>query len=294
MSKVLVTGAAGFIGVYVTKHLLAQGYEVIALTNSSKLDLQAERLSVIAADICDENLAKRLSCEIGKCQTVIHLAADIHVPGDGRTVAVNCLGTYHVVELANELEADKFIYLSSVPVIGRPVDIPVTEEHPTHPETLYHITKLTGEGIVNRVGAAGMKKVILRIPSPVGRGMRQNVFLYRMLEQCRKGQNILLYGAGGRVQNYVDVRDVAEAVRLSAVGDAEGVFLIGGESISNLRLAEKCIARTRADVQICFAGVEDAAETERWELSGEKARTVLGYAPGYTLDDTIDWIYGEE
>ena len=277
-----------------TERLLAHGYDVIALTNSNKLDLQSERLSVIEADICDENLAKRLPFVIGKCQTVIHLAADIHVPGDGRTIAVNCLGTYHVVELANELEADKFIYLSSVPVIGRPVDIPVTEGHPAYPETLYHITKLAGEEIMNRVGAAGMKKVILRIPSPVGRGMRKNVFLYRMLEQCRKGQDVLLYGAGGRVQNYVDVRDVAEAVKLSVAGDAEGVFLIGGESVSNLRLAEKCIARTGADVQICFAGVEDMEEPDRWELSGEKARMELGYMPRYTLDDTIDWIYGKE
>lgn len=294
MSKVLITGAAGFIGVYVTKHLLAQGYEVTALTNSSKLDLHSERLSVIEADICDKEFVKKVSGEIGECQTVVHLAADIRVPGDGQTITVNCLGTYHMAELANEVGADRFIYLSSMPVIGRPINIPITEEHPAHPETLYHITKLAGEGIVDHVCAAAMKKMILRIPSPVGRGMRQNVFLYRMLEQCRKGQNILLYGEGGRVQNYVDVRDIAEAVGLSAAVAAEGLFLIGGESISNLRLAEKCIARARADVQICFAGVEDSAESDRWEISGEKARTALGYTPRYTLDDTIDWICGEE
>lgn len=294
MRKVLVTGAAGFVGTCVTGHLLAQGYDVIALTNSKKLDIQSKGLTIIEADIRDERFIERISQSIEHCQTVVHLAADIHVPGDGQTIAVNCIGTYHVTKLANELKVDKFIYLSSVPVIGRPVDVPITEEHPLHPETLYHITKLTGEGIVNQVGAPEMKKVMLRIPSPVGRGMRQNVFLYRMLEQCRKGQDILLYGAGGRVQNYVDVRDIAEAVRLSIVKDAEGVFLIGGESISNLQLAEKCIARTDANVQIRFAGVEDTAESDCWEISGEKARAVLGYTPRYVLDDTIEWICGEE
>lgn len=293
MRKVLVTGAAGFVGTYVIEHLLAHGYDIIALTNSKKLDIQSERLSIIEADICDERFIKRISQSVECCQTVVHLAADIHVPGDGRTIAVNCIGTYHVTKLANELKADKFIYLSSVPVVGRPIDVPITEEHPLHPETLYHITKLAGEGIVNQVGTPGMKKIILRIPSPVGKGMRQTVFLYRMLEQCRRGQEIMLYGAGGRVQNYVDVRDIAEAVRLSIVKDAEGVFLIGGESISNLQLAEKCIARTGADVQIRFAGVEDTAESDRWEISGEKARTVLGYTPRYVLDDTIEWICRE-
>ncbi len=294
MSKVLVTGAAGFIGTYVTKRILAQGYDVIAVTNSKGLDMRSERLTVIAADICDDGFIEKVSQAAGCCRTVIHLAADIRVPGDGRTIAVNCLGTYHVAELANELGADKFVYLSSVPVIGRPVSVPITEEHPMHPETLYHITKLAGEGIVNQVGVPEMKKVILRIPSPVGREMRRNVFLYRMLEQCRSGQDILLYGSGGRVQNYVDVRDIAEAVCLSVIKDVEGVFLIGGESISNLQLAEKCIACTGAGVQIRFAGVEDAAESDRWEISGEKARAVLGYVPGYALNDTIEWIYREE
>lgn len=294
MSKILVTGAAGFIGAYVTEHLLAQEYDVIAMTNSKKLDMRSERLTIIEADICDEDFVNKILRVIGQCQVVIHLAADIRVPGDGGTITANCLGTYQVVELANQLGADKFIYLSSVPVIGKPVDVPITEEHPTHPETLYHITKLTGEEIVKNVGALEMKKVMLRIPSPIGRGMRHNIFLYRMLEQCRKGQDILLYGAGGRVQNYVDVRDIAEAVGLSLVRDTEGVFLIGGESISNLQLAEKCIARTKAGVQIRFAGVEDAAEAERWEISGEKAKAVLGYEPRYMLEDTIDWIYGEE
>lgn len=294
MSKILVTGAAGFIGVYVAEHLLAHGYDVVALTNSKKLGMWAERLTVIEADICDEDFVRSLAGTIGKCSAVVHLAADIRVPGDGRTIAVNCLGTYHVTMLANELGADKFIYLSSVPVIGKPVNVPITEEHPLNPETLYHITKLAGEGIVNQVGASKMKKLMLRISSPVGRGMRQNVFLSRLLEQCRKGEDILLYGSGGRVQNYVDVRDIAEAVGLSLAKEAEGVFLIGGESISNLQLAEKCIACTNADVPIRFAGVEDAAESDRWEIDGEKAKAVLGYEPRYMLDDTIAWIRREE
>lgn len=293
MSKILITGAAGFIGTYVTEHLLAQGYDVVALTNSEKLNMQSERLTIVKVDICDEGIVKEVSQTVGQCQTVVHLAADIHVPGDGQTIQVNCLGTYHVTELANELKADKFVYMSSVPVIGKPTVVPVTEEHPLQPKTLYHITKLTGESIVDQVGRPEMSKIILRIPSPVGRGMRQNAFLYRIIEQCRKGQDILLYGSGGRVQNYIDVRDIAEAVRLSVEKEAEGVFLIAGESVSNLQAAEKCIACTNASSQITFSGVEDAEETDRWEISGKKAKEVLGYAPRHALKETIEWIYSE-
>lgn len=293
MSKILITGADGFIGTYVTKHLLAQGHDVIALTNSEKLHIQSERLTFITADIRDEEFIKKVSQAIGGCQTVVHLAADIHVPGDGRTIQVNCLGTYHVTVLANELKADKLIYMSSVPVIGKPTVVPVTEDHPLQPKTLYHITKLAGEGIVNQVGRPEMSKIILRIPSPVGRGMRHNAFLYRIIEQCHEGQDILLYGAGGRVQNYIDVRDIAEAVRLSVDKEAEGVFLIAGESVSNLQMAEKCIACTNARVKIVFSGVEDAEESDRWEISVEKAKEVLGYVPRYALKETIEWIYSE-
>lgn len=293
MSRIVITGATGFIGTYVTKHLLAQGYDVIALTNSGKMDMWSEGPTTVKADICDEGFVKKASQAIGRCRTVVHLAADIHVPGDGRTIQVNCLGTYHVTELANELKADKLIYMSSVPVIGKPTVVPVTEDHPLQPKTLYHITKLAGEGIVNQVGRPEMSKIILRIPSPVGRGMRHNAFLYRIIEQCHKGQDILLYGAGGRVQNYIDVRDIAEAVRLSVDKEVEGVFLIAGESVSNLQMAEKCIACTNAHVKIVLSGVEDAEETDRWEISGERAKEVLGYMPRYALKETIEWIYSE-
>lgn len=68
--------------------------------------------------------------------------------------------------LANRLETDKLIYMSSVPVIGILIHIAVKEEHPLQPKTLYNITKLTGESVVSQVGRKDMAKIILRIPSP--------------------------------------------------------------------------------------------------------------------------------
>ena len=293
MSRIVITGAAGFIGTYVTEHLLDQGYEVIALINAGGLNIQSERLTVVQADICDEAFTQKISQDVGHCHVVVHLAADINVPGDGQTIMVNCLGTYHVTELANKLGADKFIYMSSVPVIGRPLYLPVTEEHPLQPKTLYHITKLAGEDIVNQVGRPEMSKIILRIPSPIGRGMRHNTFLYRVLEQCYKGQDLSIYGSGKRVQNYIDVRDIAEAVKLAVIKDAEGVFLVSGTGISNLQLAEKCATCTNSGVQIHFAGVEDTEEADHWEISSARAKEVLGYEPQYDLRKTIEWIYSE-
>lgn len=291
MSRIVITGAAGFVGNYVIRSFLTHGYDVTALINSKELNIQSERLTVVQADVCDEAFVQKASRMIGACQAVVHLAADINVPGNGRTIIVNCLGTYHVVELANRLGADKFIYMSSVPVIGSPVYIPVTEEHPLQPKSLYHITKLAGENIVNQIGRPEMSKIILRIPSPIGRGMRHNTFLYHILEQCYRAQDLLVYGAGKRVQNYIDVRDIAEAVRLSIVKEAEGIFLIAGESISNLKLAENCITYTNAGVQIRFGDMEDAEEADRWELSGVRAKEILGYVPRYALKETIEWIY---
>ena len=291
MSRIVITGAAGFVGSYVISHLLAHGYDVTAITNARELNIRSERLTVVQANVCDETFVQKISQDIGHCHAVVHLAADTNVPGDGQTIMVNCLGTYHVTELANRLGADKVIYMSSVPVIGSPIYIPVKEDHPLQPKTLYHITKLTGESIVNQVGRPEMAKIILRIPSPIGRGMRHHTFLYRLLEQCYKGQDLSIYGAGKRVQNYIDVRDIAEAVGLSIVKEAEGIFLIAGKSISNLQLAENCVAYTNAGVQIHLGSVEDTEESDRWELSGERAKETLGFAPQYDLKETIEWIY---
>lgn len=290
MEKVLVTGATGFIGSYVTEELLKQGYDVIALIHKRSMQLD-KRVTVIEADICDERVIDQLAHRLDKCRILIHLAANLDMQGSDRTILTNCLGTYHLACLANIISVEKFIYVSSIPIIGVPQYLPVTEEHPVKPETLYHITKFAGEQIINQVCSKSMKTITLRIPAPIGVGMRKNNYLSVLLEKCRNNETIEIYGQGKRRQNYIDVRDIALAVMCSILSDRSGLFLIAGKrEITNRDLAFLCKKITNSSSEILWGMRRDPEETNQWIISNKKAEQELGFIPQYELEETIRWI----
>ena len=289
--KVFVTGAGGFIGKYVTELLARQGYYVVAAIHETSLPINAAM--VIKTDISQEAMVWQISKKIGNCKAVIHLAANLDMAGSSQTIRTNCLGTYHIACLANELKAEKCIYLSSVPVIGEPKYLPVTEEHPANPHTLYHITKYAGEQIVRQVCNQGMDRIILRIPSPIGRGMSEKNYLSFLLRKCWANEKIELYGQGMRRQNYVDVRDVASAILCCITQKASDLYLIAGkQEISNRALAFICKERTHSSSEIVWGLREDPEEGNQWILSSRKAEEELGFFPKYEIEETIQWIIG--
>lgn len=294
MSKtVLLTGASGFIGSYVLTKLLTENYHVIALTHSNHIipSVSNAHLEIITTDISDEGMISMILSKVQQCDCLVHLAANISMTGSCETIYVNCLGTYHLICLANQLSVKKFIYLSSIPVIGTPEFLPVTETHPVHPESLYHITKYMGEQMLFSLCPPAMKKIVLRIPSPIGIGMNPNNYLSFLLRKCFQSETIEVYGQGLRTQNYIDVRDVADAISHALIFGTSGLFLIAGEkSITNKDLAFLCKEITHSASPIIFGAKADPEEEKQWIISTQKAAHQLYFSPKYSLIDTLSWI----
>lgn len=289
--RVLVTGAAGFIGRYTIKKLQEMGYEVIALVRPGRKE-RNRTVQTFEADISDANRLSVVFAQVKQCDVVIHLAANIDMEDAEGIISVNCGGTYHVITLAKQLSAKKFIYISSIPVIGEPRVLPVTEEHMVKPQTLYHISKYMGEQMVQTLCPLNMQKVILRIASPIGVGMRENNYLSVLLKKCYRNEGIELYGRGLRIQNYIDVRDIASAIVCAVEVNCEGVFLIAGkQEITNRELAFLCKEITESSVEIIWGKREDLEEKRQWIIAADKARKQLGFVPEYKLRDTIYWIW---
>ena len=289
---VFVTGAAGFIGRYTVEALLKAGYEVTALVRK-KLQKQDISAAVVEGDLNEPEITENPEILTKKCRIWIHLAANLNMQGSDQTILTNCLGTYHAIRLAEISGAKCFIYLSSIPVIGVPKILPVTEEHPIEPKTLYHITKYAGEQMVMQQLSGKMQTVVLRIPSPVGVGMNPHHFLAVLLRKCRKNETIELYGEGKRSQNYIDVRDIAAAVLCSIDAGRSGLYLIAGrKEIANRDLAFLCKELTGSSSEIIWGKREDPQEKEQWVISGEKAHRELGFLPQYDILKTICWMIG--
>jgi nucleoside-diphosphate-sugar epimerase len=223
------------------------------------------------------------------CDVLVHCAALISKSLTDRAVSlVNAAGTQQVIEAAGLLGARTLIYISSVPIIGKPTHLPVDEDHPVNPPTAYHAAKLYGEHLMGLARTTSLRTVSLRITSPVGRGTPRGRIFSEFVHRASLGEPLMLAGRGERRQNYVDVRDVAAAVFQSANSEADGMFLVAGESsVSNLELAQSCISTLRSTSQIVFSDTPDEEEDVRWDISTRRAHEAFGYTASHGIEDSI-------
>lgn len=288
-NNILITGSNGFIGTYLNESIKKQNIGQVYGIGKRK---QKDQEQYIGLDITANDFVDRAWNCIPNCNTIIHLAASLDMNNGYDNIETNCIGTYHICKLAEVWKSKTIIYMSSQPVIGMPMQLPITEEHIVNPGSLYHITKYTGEQIIKLYSQKGITGIILRIPSPVGVGMNMNTFLPYMIKKCIKNEDIVLYGTGKRQQNYIDVRDVVEAIKLAMGYDKSNIFNIAARKpISNLDLAKKCVEVTKSNSKIVFADIEDKEENYIWNISVQKAERELGYVPCYNIEESIKWIY---
>lgn len=283
--SILVTGASGFIGGAIAYHLIKQGYFVQGLNRRQS---KQRGLEFIEVDITRNDFVEFMIRKSRPFDVIIHAAAALPQQHDITIAATNCLGVQQVLSLAKAWKVKKFIYLSSLPVIGVPQKLPINEEHVTKPQSTYHVSKLYGEYVVGFARKDGIKSNVLRITSPVGFGMPSNRIFSTFVKNALINENIVLEGKGGRCQNYVDVRDISKAVEYCLEKEVEGIFNIGGcRSFSNIELAKLCIDTLNSSSIIKYSGKVDDDELLNWDVSIDKAMSHLGYYPQYVIKDSI-------
>lgn len=275
--KITVTGGNGFIGRHIAEALQKANFYVTVIDKKTSPTVGD---SFIKADIADSDKIK-----IPKCKAVIHAAASL--AQDKTAITVNCLGTYHALKLSAEY-AEKFIYISSVPVIGKPENIPVTENHAVNPNTVYHVSKYCGELLCQLPEFQKLNPVIFRIASPIGIGMPDNRILTTFLRACLNKEPIKMIGMGKREQNYIDVNDISSAV-LSAIKheNTNGLFLLSGHTISNAALAGLCCAITQSYPPLVYLEASDPQEADKWQIDASRAEKELKFTPQISLEQSI-------
>jgi nucleoside-diphosphate-sugar epimerase len=289
--KIVLTGSTGFIGAALREKLVAAGHEVFGLHATPRLQPAATDPYDRIVDISDWTSVLRFAAEIGSCDAIIHTAASLDMTLTAPNVsAVNCTGTQNMIRLRHETGATRFLFMSSLPVIGRPRDLPVTETHPTSPETAYHASKLFGEQLVRLDGAqnSDIAAASLRLTAPIGPGMPRNRLLTVLIDRALKNDPIELLGKGGRRQNYIDVRDIVAATETLLGGRETGIYNIAAPcAISNVELVQLCIDRCNSSSSIVFKG-EDKQEDMDWNVSTQRAHQDFGFAANIGIEASID------
>lgn len=285
--NILITGVNGFLGREISRYLFYKKYNIIGISLENNY-LGNEKIKYIKADISKNNFLKVLEeNNLNDIDVIVHCAALINYEEHNLDlIKVNCEGFFNIVELAKKYHCKKLIYISSIQVIGKIKEIPIKETHEKEPLTLYHSTKLFGENYLNNI--SNIKKIVFRITSPIGKGMPKNKIMRVFVEKSLRNEDIVLLGKGKRVQNYIDVFDIARAIECAIEADnPNGVYNIASpKSISNIELAELCKFLLKSDSKILFNGV-DKEEDNKWIVDTSKAEKELGFIAKKSIEESI-------
>lgn len=216
--RVAVTGANGFVGKAVTAALLAHGHQVVALTRAPDASLALPGVEAIATGAIEAIRDWRPF--LANTDAVVHLAARAHVDdaafADGDLVrAINTTATLRLAESAAQRGAQRFLFLSSIKVLGEATPYgaasrPFKADDPLAPADLYARSKAEAErGLEEIATHTGLPITILRPPLVHGPGVRAN---FRRLVELVAKVPVLPFGAIDNRRSVVSVDNLAAAI----------------------------------------------------------------------------------
>ncbi len=273
--RVLVTGAAGFLGQAVCR-ALDTSHEITGVDTAS-IPFGGLAIKPLYSDITTP-------LSLGFCapdglDAVVHMAA-IAAPRTcdaDPTLAydVNVNGTHQVLKLAVEAGAKKFVFLSSAHVYGiSPRYMPTDEAHPLHPQETYTTTKILGERLCELYHENyGLSYTTLRLFNAYGPGQLPGYFIPDMIVKARSG-GITLNG-GGTTKDFVYVDDVARAVLSAIETDYVGAINIGTGSETSLSE----VARIISEIKRVDSNIIDGDGGTRMQADWSRAKQVLDWEP---------------
>jgi dTDP-glucose 4,6-dehydratase len=305
---VLVTGGAGFIGSHLVERLVGAGAEVVALvryTSSGSggwLDTSHVRsqIEIVAADISDPGPMRRAMSGV---DTVFHLAALIGIPysyvAPDSYLHTNILGTTNVLNAAHAAGVRRVVHTSTSEVYGTARAVPMTEEHPLHPQSPYAASKAAADLLaLSYQRSFGLPVSVVRPFNTYGPRQSARAVIPTIISQALSGTAIRL-GDLAPTRDFTFVADTVEGFLAVASHDASvgTVTNLGsGREISVGELAERIIGATgsRASVVRDPDRVRPVdSEVQRLCADITRARS-LGWSPAHDLTSglqlTIEWV----
>ncbi|MCI0451641.1 MAG: NAD-dependent epimerase/dehydratase family protein [Candidatus Latescibacteria bacterium] len=297
--RVVVTGAAGFIGSHLCEAMVARGLDVLGIdcfTDYYDPRIKRDNLAALLAgprfQLIEGSLsALDLERVLAGASTVFHHAAQPGVRASwGKTfepyIENNIRATQRLCEAMRALDGARLVYASSSSVYGNTAELPMREDHRTRPLSPYGVTKLAGEALcLLYADNFGVPVVCLRYFTVYGPRQRPDMAFHRFIKAGLEGAHIDVYGSGTQTRDFTFVDDVV-AANLAAMEYAGEVpvFNIGGGSrvtlnhvldvigrVLNRKLDVRYTETQKGDVMHTFADVSLAARE-------------LGYAPKTTLE----------
>lgn len=302
--KVLVTGGAGFLGANLCHALAQRGGRVVALdgflfgSGANPANLEGAEVELVRADIREVDL--RSLCE--GCDVIFNLAAQTSHMGGQRDpladIAVNAVAQVRLIQAAREAAPDAIVvHASTRQFYGKPVRLPVDEEHPVNPPDANGVSKFAGEQywmIEHRV--MGRPVVSLRLTNCYGPRLRirdaRQTFLGIWLRAVLEGKSFEVWG-GDQLRDMTYVDDVTDAfLRAAATPECHGkTYNVGGAPPASLHdIAETMVRVAGAGARYTtreFPADRKLIDIGSYHADDRLFRHDAGWSPDVGLEDGI-------
>lgn len=294
--KALITGASGFVGGHLAKHLLSRGDEVFTLDPAVDITEQSAVFEAVAG------LASQ------RVDVIYHLAALAHV-GDSfgsavNVFRVNVMGTLHLLESVRKVFPEaKVIFVSSSEVYGRvdPQYLPVAEDAPLAPLSPYAASKAAAEHVaLQAFRAYGQRVIIARPFNHIGPGQSESYVVSALAKRVvmakLDGSHSIVAGNLQSKRDFTDVRDVVNAYRkMAEFGEPGALYNVcSGRSEMIADLADKIISLAHADITfVSDPGLVRDVEVSDIVGDSSRCQSELNWRPRIpieeSLKDVLEW-----
>ena len=308
MTRLLVTGGAGFIGSNFVHHVIENTDDHVTVLDSltyagnraSLNGLPDERFAFVEGDILDAPLVDRL---FAKSDAVVHYAAESHNDNsldDPRPfLDTNIIGTYTLLEAARR-HGTRFHHISTDEVYGDlELDDPerFTESTPYNPSSPYSSTKAGSDLLVRAwVRSFGVQATISNCSNNYGPYQHVEKFIPRQITNVIRRVRPKLYGKGENVRDWIHADDHSSAVlTILEKGEIGETYLIGADGEKTNKAVVELILELMGQPRNAYDHVTDRAGHDlRYAIDSTKLRTELGWTPKFRdfeagLASAIDW-----
>lgn len=298
----LITGVSGFVGHYLSEHLLAQGDQVVGTTR----DVYTHpKFPVAQFDIVDTQSVQTLISKY-KPDYIYHLAGIAFVPEAEENMmgalAVHVAGVNNILRACTTLDKPcKVVLVSSGEVFGKvnPADLPLTEKSPIRPVHNYALTKYFGEMVGERYVHLGKLSVIVARPfAHVGPTQNDRFVVSSFAKQLAmiahgKADPVIKVGNLAAKRDFTDVRDIVRGYRLAAHSSHSGLYVFcSGKSVQIQSVLDQLIEVSGVKVKVEIDPTRlRAVDIPELYGNAEKALRDFNWQPEYDIRETLKDVF---
>ena len=296
--KIMVTGGNGFIGHTLVRDLLSKGHEITVI------DIKPIKFTHPKLEFVKKSVLEDIRWDMRDCDIIYHLAAELGVVNSDKrplnTLAVNIDGTVNVFRCALGTNVKKIVYTSSSEVYGEPREIPIKEDIPKSPVSIYGVSKLTAEMYARGyVQEYGMDINPVRLFNVYGPGQGFEWVMPIFMQKVLNNEPPLVFGDGSQVRCFTYIADIVSGIETVMENGAKGEAynIANTDQITMKELAELIIKVSGKNLKPKVVGFGKETRTKEREImkripSIEKLK-MLGWKPEVNIQEgvkrTFNW-----